>query len=500
MEFDFQPEVSRADLGEAGELRTFEKWYAGANRQTGPADGLSVEIFDYTYVEKVNEKDREFTQTIAILPAVEGLPVFELRPLGPLYRLMGIIGQEGVTFDPEQAPPDDVQVVRDFRQRYYLSRGVAAESAEDTEALADGEALPGSEHHEPIRRLFTTDLLRYFAANLGWCVDCDGKRLAVWRRETVVPAADRPRFLAEVLQVRQAIVRAEGGTGTVVPPSPGGREKAAIQGRLLGAVLGVIAGVFLAVFFASRIWDTFRIIYLMPVYFFGTVALGPIVGWFLGGLVLTPGIAFLNRREQAQRQQAIAASPWQQPLGSTAVVREEAGGLTVRFPAGGLFRGGGCALFFGCILVNLFLVGFTVLFVPAALRGEVQWTEQGQAPAPMTPWKALLILVPLWLVGLLVNLALVYRARRRGLLKVGPEELSIEEVTLFGTRRHAWRAEELADVRVIGEENAKSAVPKLYLVVFTHSGEAFAWLGWRDRTEVKWLVELVRGRLGMTGG
>jgi hypothetical protein len=37
----------------------------------------------------------------------------------------------------------------------------------------------------------------------------------------------------------------------------------------------------------------------------------------------------------------------------------------------------------------------------------------------------------------------------------------------------------------------------LYLVVITWKEEAFAWLGWRDRAEVKWLVELVRRRLGM---
>jgi hypothetical protein len=264
----------------------------------------------------------------------------------------------------------------------------------------------------------------------------------------------------------------------------------------------VFTGIFLAVFFASRAWGVFGI--LLPVYFFGTVALGLVAGWFLGGLALTPGIAFLNRRQQAQREQAIAVSPWQQPSGSTAVIHEEGCGLTVRFPPGGLIRGGGCALFVGCILVNLFLVGFSALFVPAALRGEVGWTEKdgkpprpGQAPATLTPWKALLFLTPFWLAGLLMILALVYRARRRGLLKVGPDELSVEEVTLFGTRRQAWRREELADVRVVGEEGAKSSVPKLYLVVITGKEEAFAWLGWRGRAEVKWLAELVRRRLGM---
>jgi hypothetical protein len=134
----------------------------------------------------------------------------------------------------------------------------------------------------------------------------------------------------------------------------------------------------------------------------------------------------------------------------------------------------------------------------------VRWAEKdgkppqpGQAPATLAPWKALLFMTPFWLAGLLTILALVYRARRRALLKVGPDELSVEEVTLFGTRRQAWRREELADVRVVGEEGTKSSVPKLYLVVITGKEEAFAWLGWRDRVEVKWLAELVRQRLGM---
>lgn len=501
--FAFQPEVTREELGEAGGLWTFKKWYAGANRQTGLADQLPVEVFDYTYVEQVNKEDKEFTQTVAILPAEAGLPVFELRPRSPMLRLLGIIGMEGVTFDPDQAPPEDARAVRDFRRHYFLSRGVDAEVAENAEALADGETPPGPERHEPIRRLFTTDLLRHFAVNRGWCVDCDGKRLAVWRPEAVVPGTDRNRFLAEVLRVRQVIVRAaEDGAGTVVPASPGTREIAAIQGRLLGAVLGLITGIFLAVSFASVAWNVFGI--LMPIYFLGTVALGLLTGWFTGGLLLTPGIAFLNRRQQEKRRQAIAISPWQQPYGSTALVHEEGSELTVRFPPGGLIRGGGCALFVVCIFVSLFLIGFSALFVPDALRGEVKWIEKdgeppqpGKAPATLAPWKALLLLTPFWLAGLITILALVYRARRRALLKVGPDELSIEEVTLFATRRQAWRRDELADVRVVGGEGAQSAVPRLYLVVITRKEEAFSWLGWRDRTEVKWLGELVRRRLGM---
>jgi hypothetical protein len=267
-------------------------------------------------------------------------------------------------------------------------------------------------------------------------------------------------------------------------------------------VLGSITGIFLAVFFASGAWNVLG--FLTPVAFFGTVALGPVAGWFLGGLVLTPGIAFLNRRQQAKRQQAIAMSPWRQPYGSTAVVHEEGSELTVRFPPGGLIRGGGCALFVVCIFVSLFLVGFSALFVPEALRGEVKWIEKdgeppqpGKAPATLAPWKALLFITPFWLAGLITILALVYRARRWALLKVGPDELSIEEVTLFKNRRQAWRREDLADVCVVGGEGGQSAVPRLYLVVMTWNDEAFSWLGWRDRTEVKWLGDLVRRRLGM---
>jgi hypothetical protein len=501
LELAFQPEVTREELGEAAEMGLFKDWRSGSNRLTGLVDGQPVEMLDYTSAVESNEGDSEHTQTVALLPAPDSLPVFELRPRSALLRVLGVLGMEGITFDPEQAPPEDAPAVRDFRQRYFLSRGLDLENAELAVAAAEGTTVNKDEQEGPVRRLFTTEVLRHFAARPGWSVDSDGKHLAVWRARALVPGAGRERFLAEVLQVRQAIVLGAAGEGAVVPAGRGMGGAAAVQGRLLGAVLGLFAGMLVGMIVVGGHMRELRL--LTPVCFLGVLVLGLVAGWYLGGLLLAPPLAWLQRRQEARQRQAVAESPWGQPLGSTAEVREEAGRLTVRIPPGGLLRGGGCALFGGCVLVNLFLIGFSAVWVPMALRGEVEWVEEkkpGQAPAPkqfMSPVSALLFLVPFWLAGLALLLALVYRARRRALLAVGAEGLSLEEVTLFGTRQQAWRREDLADVRA--EEQAPGLHPqKLDLAVVPGQGEWSRWLGWRNRTEVKWLAELVRKRLGLS--
>lgn len=498
--FDFHREVTRNALAEAGgTMWTFNNWSAGANRQSGLVDGMPVELFDYTCIEKDQRRDppATLTQTVALWPAGARLPQFELRPNSPMLRFLGAIGMKGVTFDPEQAPPQEAPAVRVFGQRYFLSLGMDAEIANSREAACDGEPQPGAERHDPIRRLFTTELLRFFSTNPGWCVDCDGTHLAIWRPRTVVPGRFRGMFLAKVMQLRGAILGSvQTGAGAVVPARPE-TGPAVIQGRLLGAMLGILAGFFPVASFATRGVMFFPIRAVIVV---GGMALSIVAGWFLGGVVLTPAIRFLER--QKQRHQGTALRPLGQPHRSTAVVSEEGDSLTVRFPPGGLIRGGGGALFAACLLVNLFLAGFSAAFVPDALRGAVRWVEPegrssrlGQARITLAPWKALLFMAPFWATGLLMNVALIYRARRHALLQVGSADVSFEEVTLFGTIRRACPRADLTDVQVVAAAKKESSNSKLFLV-FLWKDQAFGCLGWRERTEVRWLATLVRERLG----
>src|SRR5438270_673109 len=77
-------------------------------------------------------------------------------------------------------------------------------------AKRDGEEEPAAgtklaQGEEAIREVFTLDVLRFFAGHPSWHVESDGKHLALWRRSTILRAADRPGFLEDSLEVRRAL-------------------------------------------------------------------------------------------------------------------------------------------------------------------------------------------------------------------------------------------------------------------------------------------------------
>jgi hypothetical protein len=503
--FTYQGDVARADLGVAGNLPLFAKWSSASHRLAGRADGLDVVMLDYTYVERGEDSSTSYTQTVVLLPGSDGLPAFELRPRHLGMRMLRLVGLEGITFDPAQAPPQEAAAVEEFGRRYFLSRGLEAElkaMAERLDALGEGAPAAG-QHEGAVRRLFALEVLHFFAEHPGWYVECNGTHLALWRRKAVVRASARSAFLAEALEVRSALTRA--GTRTAPAAGPGGGpmvDPLTVQARMFATVLGLFAG-FAAGFFVAT--DIFPAgppgpgLPVAPFRFFGGVLLGLAAGALLGNRVLYWPVLFLLRRRQERHRRAVAASPWKQPADSTAVVTQDGDRLTITLPAPGLVRGTGWFLFLWCSLWNLIVVVFTALSVPAAFRGEVKW-EGGNAP--LHPAILLLFLVPFWLIGLSGLLALIQRGWRRAVLTVEGDRLRFEQIALFGSRRAEWRGGELADVQAAGPPTAGlpgESFSKVELCLVPRQGEPVRLLGWRPRRELKWIAGLVREKLRAAG-
>jgi hypothetical protein len=243
MDFAFQPAMSREDIGDFFDLRLFRGGRSSArNRMTGMADGLPVDMFDYTFSVGSGRSQRTYRQTVMLLPAPEeGLPAFELRPqhgdwlvsgaisfvpdhldYGQLRKRLGKQGYQLFLREHARSRPTRECIER-FSRHYAVRRYYLSEYFEQAAVWKfTGEAGTGlgpdrAGREEDIRTLFTLNVLRYFADHPGWRIESDGRHLALWRSRRFLSAAKRPRFVAEALEVYRVFThagnRATTGTG-----------------------------------------------------------------------------------------------------------------------------------------------------------------------------------------------------------------------------------------------------------------------------------------------
>ena len=305
MEFAYRPDAPREALRDFLTLRLFKKWSSASNRLTGRVGSLPVEMLDYISVERDSDGNSYVSQTVLLAPADPTLPAFELRPGHLGMKLLSLFNIEGVAFAPDAAE-DERDGIERFGRLYHLSEGldVLLETAGKA-AAAGADAVKSAEPRAgetAIRQLFTPGLLRFFADHPGWSVESDGKHLALWRRQTVIPAADRPAFLAEALEVHQALTHAEfrPGSQAVVAAAPRG-DPFVMSARVVATVLGLFLGFFAGFVIAVAWGDPIGRPNLFVALFVGGVFLGPVFGALMGNRVLYYPIYLLMRRRRAAR-------------------------------------------------------------------------------------------------------------------------------------------------------------------------------------------------------
>jgi hypothetical protein len=499
MDMDYRAEVSRAELGEAGQLPVFAKWYGAAHRLVGQKHGIPVQMLDYTYIEKGDEDSSFFAQTVVLLPAAGHVPAFELRPRHIGIRMLGMLGLKGIRLDAQQADPEAALVIEEFNRHYHLSLGMDKELQKLGEQIKDLEVADATvQAEEAVRRLFTLDLLEFFAQHPGWYLECNGKYLALWRRKTIVSGRDRPEFLAGALEVHNHLDEARPARRSTTVPAPfADTDPLRVPARMGGAILGLLIGFFGgALFFTDFFFldDPFKLGGLLHLVCVGFMIVGPVVGFFFGYYVLSHPVLWWMHRRQARQRQAVADSPWQQPAGSTARVQEEDDRLIITLPARGVFRGMGF-LFFWCCFWNTFMAVFSAFWLPAAWRGEVRWQGGNQIVSPVT---ASLFLVPFWVVGIITLVIVLRRGLRRAILVVDKDHLWLEEKTFLSLQRRDWSRGELAGVQLSPNSSPLPFSQQRDLRLIPIQGEPIPLLGWRGSKELGWLAALIRQKWQMT--
>lgn len=204
LDFRFQPNVDQTALGDFQDLPLLTHWAGGQNFMHGQWDGTPIWVLDCRTVYHGGHASSWYNQTIALLLAPAPLPAFNMRPtrrwhpndlFHPGIKLApggAVLGQEG--HDTGR-----------FARLYHLDTGrLSARLAR--EAARSGPEACFSTSWE-VRQLFTPAVIAFWAHHPGWWVQCDGAFLALWHHNKIVRAADRPHFIAEVLQVFRTLTQ-----------------------------------------------------------------------------------------------------------------------------------------------------------------------------------------------------------------------------------------------------------------------------------------------------
>lgn len=291
-----------ADLGlryaEAAELPSgaegmplFAHWADGRDAMTGAADGVPVTLLDCTIITKGSDSDNYADRTVAVLPAPD-LPAFDLRPRKGGHRLLGLIGLQGLTFDPAAAGPADADTVARFGRQFQLHLG---DPLQELGALAGVEAPDRTDHEAAVRRLFTPALMGAVNEYPDYAAEAANGFLAVWHHAGRVAVPRRAELWDAAVALRAALIHRPAGEIPVVPAragsdvgSQGRRMRNTVAGGAAGASVGfVVSGMVLSVLFFNREPGDGpgARFFLEAVVFLGLIVLGAAAGAGIGSRV-----------------------------------------------------------------------------------------------------------------------------------------------------------------------------------------------------------------------
>src|SRR5262249_389443 len=159
-----------------------------------------------------------------------------------------------------------------------------------------------------VRNLFCLDLLHFFAEHPGWYVESDGNHLALWHKG-IVRGTERRRFLAEALEVRNALTETRPPVGSaVVSPGQAHTDLPKVLARMPARRVGALAG-FLVAGLGSMVYSmTGRRLeprFGFDLIFFGIPFCGLVLGGIVGNLFLPGPLIRALRRRQTRERQAI---------------------------------------------------------------------------------------------------------------------------------------------------------------------------------------------------
>jgi len=173
----------------------------------------------------------------------------------------------------------------------------------------------------------------------------------------------------------------------------------------------------------------------------------------------------------------------EQPQDSTALLEEHANGITISFPAAGVWKGSK-----GLFVFGLFWSAFTGLITTIFILAE------GPKEIPV-----LLFLSLFWLVGIGMLLAGLNMGRRQSVLAVLDGDLAVIRKGVFGTRRIRLSKGEVGAVRAGPSGAHVNNRPIIELQIYPLTGKKIGLLSERDDREIEWAATVLRQALQVPG-
>jgi hypothetical protein len=163
-------------------------------------------------------------------------------------------------------------------------------------------------------------------------------------------------------------------------------------------------------------------------------------------------------------------------------------GFLLVVPPAGLLKGSK-GLFGFAILWCLFMSVFTGILMVASGK------DSHGTPAAMWVFFALF-----WLIGLGMLAGAINMGRRRAMLLVENDQLSVAQIGIFGAKKRDWHRESIAAIRADASGMTVNDVPLIELQIYPVGGKKSGFFAGRDELELRWMATELRRALQVTAG
>jgi len=278
----FTESIDRPDAWSS--LPIFTDWREGRNAMSGTQDGVAITILDYTTVTKGSDSDHVVQGTVGLV-AADGVPEFDLRARTIGWRLLGVAGYEGLTFDAN-AMPSEFETISRFGELFHL----ATSSGLLSQLSGEGTVQEAASEND-LRRYFQPALMARLIEFPGYSIQSRAGHLAVWFGRGTLHADRRADLWDATIALREALTQPLVENPTVIPARAGstsGRQTKRVRNALLGGLLGVFVGFFCSaaimsiLFFNRAPGDERKLPFILEGFlFFGIIfALAAVGAWF----------------------------------------------------------------------------------------------------------------------------------------------------------------------------------------------------------------------------
>jgi hypothetical protein len=165
------------------------------------------------------------------------------------------------------------------------------------------------------------------------------------------------------------------------------------------------------------------------------------------------------------------------PAGSRIAVDKFEGGLTIRVPPAGVWKGSD-GIFHGALFWN----GAMTLVTSSIFRAGLQPDNPDESP--LVTFAVLLLL---WSIGIGILLAAINMGRRTAMFTIAAGNLLAMQKGIFATKQREWPVDNISSI-ALGPSGWQSNDRDVLQLQIHASGEKFGLLTGRDEQELEWLA------------